>query len=124
MSHQLARDNAIFPIKAAAALSKGQAVKLDGNYQIVAATGSDTPHGYLTEDVASGDYGSVYVGTGEIAYVQAHDNAIVPGTLLIPAAAGRLDGGTTGNIVAKALEASTAQGHLIQAVILTPVTKA
>lgn len=124
MSHQTARQGGIIPVLAAAALTKGSLVKLDGNKQLVACTAADFPFGSLTEDVAIGEYGSVAI-PGAIdgtVFLVAHDNAIVFGETLIPAAAGRVDGGATGKVVAIALEASTAQGHLIECALRTPVT--
>lgn len=120
MSYTLAQETPIVSIEAGAALTQGQLVKISSG-TVVANTGSDIPFGVLLDDVASGDQASVYVGTGDIVYVEAHDNAITLGQNLVAAAAGRVDGaGATGTFLGKALEASTAQGHLIKAVIHTP----
>lgn len=120
MPYALAKETAIISIEAGAALTKGQLVKLSSG-TVIANTGSDIPFGVLLEDVASGAQASVYVGMGEIVHIQAHDNAITQGQYLVAAAAGRVDGaGATGTFIGRALEASTAQGHLIEAVILTP----
>jgi len=120
MAYSLAQDTAIVSIEAGAALTQGQLVKLSSG-TVVANTGSDIPFGVILDTVASGDEASVYVGMGEIVYLQAHDNAITQGQYLVAAAAGRVDGaGATGTFIGRALEASTAQGHLIKAVILTP----
>ena len=120
MSYSTAQDVAIVSREAGAALTQGQLVKLSGS-TVVANTGADVPFGVILEGVASGDDASVYVGMGEIVYLDAFDAAITAGQYLIPAAAGRVDGTTaSGTRVARALEASTAQGHLIKAVMLTP----
>lgn len=120
MAYSLAQDVAIISVTAGTALTQGQLVKLSSG-TVIANTGADIPYGVITDAVASGEQASVYVGCGNIVYVDAHDNAIVAGQYLVAAAAGRVDGaGATGTFIGRALQASTAQGHLIKAVILTP----
>lgn len=126
MSHQLARQGGIVPVLAATALPKGSLVKLDGSRKLVACTAADFPFGALTEDVAADEYGAVAIpgAVSGTVFLLAHDNAIVPGDTLVTAASGRVDGGATGKVVALALEASTAQGQLIECALRTPVTVA
>lgn len=122
MAHTLATEKGIAPFTVgASALTKGQHVKLSSGLLVV-ATGSDVGLGVLLEDAAAGELASVALfGTGEIAWVEAHDNAITAGQLLVAAASGRFDGGgATGTYIARALEAATAQGHLIKAVLGVP----
>jgi hypothetical protein len=124
MSHSCVRAGGIVPIVATAALTQGQLVKIVGG-EVVVATASDTPVGAVTEAVEAGQVASVALigAVGGTVYLEAHDASITVGETLKPAAAGRVDGGATGLIVAMALEASTAQGDLIECALLTPVTK-
>ena len=120
MAYSLAQDVAIVSVEAGVALTQGQLVKLSGG-TVVPNTGSDIPFGVITDDVESGEQASVYVGMGDIVFVEAHDASITQGQYLTAAAAGRVDGaGASGTFIGRALEASSAQGHLIKAVILTP----
>lgn len=113
MSNTLAQECPIVPIEAGAALTQGQLVKISAGV-LAACTAADRPIGVLLDDVESGALGSVAVA-GPVVFLEAHDNAISIGDTVIPAAAGRVDGGSTaGKIVGTALEASTAQGHLIK----------
>lgn len=125
MSHSCVRAGGIAPIEAGADLSQGQLVKVAAG--VVQACGaSDTPIGAVTEDVESGAIASVAItgAAGGTVYLEAHDASITVGEGLKPAAAGRVDGATTGLIVAVALEASTAQGDKIECALLAPVTRA
>ena len=122
MAYSLARDKAIVPKIATADLRQGQLVKLVAG-KVVATVATDTnAFGVCLEAVAAGEEASIYVGVGEIVYMEAHDNAITAGETLKLAAGGRVDGGATGNCVGMALEDSTGQGHLIECVRLPNTT--
>ena len=125
MSHGLKREGGIVPITAGVDLTQGQLVKIVAGIAEV-CTGSDTPLGSVTEDVAAGGIASVAVNgaASGTVFLDAFDGAIVVGSYLKPAAAGRVDGAATGNIVAVALEASGAQGDKIECALLTPTTRA
>ena len=122
MSYQLATNSGVEAFTVgASALTEGSHVKLSSGLLVVAGA-SDVGVGVILHDAAAGEQASVALfGTGEIAFVLAHDNAITAGLKLVPAASGRFDGGgATGTYVAIALESSSAQGHLIKAVLGVP----
>ena len=113
MSNTLAQQDCIVPLTATAALTQGQLVKITAG-EVVVCTASDRPVGVLLDDVEAGASASIAVA-GPVVYMEAHDNAIAIGDTVIPAAAGRVDGAaTTAKVIGTALEASTAQGHLIK----------
>lgn len=116
----LARDTAVKRFTAAAKLLCGQRVAFDDG-ELVVASGTTVGAGVVLGDTEIGEEASlVFFGSGHPAYVRAADGAITPGQTLIAVASGRLDAGTTGNIVAIATEASTAQDHLIEAILGVP----
>jgi hypothetical protein len=122
MSYQLAKSSGVEAFTVgASALTEGSHVKLTASLLVVAGA-SDVGVGVILHDAAAGEQASVALfGTGEIAFVLAHDNAITAGQKLVAAASGRFDGGAaTGTYVGVALEDSTAQGHLIKAVLGVP----
>ena len=123
MSNQCARAGGIIPIEAGVALTQGQMVTISSG-KVIVCTAATYPFGSVTEDVAVGETASVAIpgAVGGTVYLEAHDNAITIGQSLIPAAAGRVDANTTaGKICGIALEASTAQGHLIECALIQQI---
>lgn len=122
MSNQLAKGTGVDVFTTGAvALTEGVHVKFSAGL-IVIATGSDVGIGVTLADSEIGaDVAVALFGSGEIAFVAAHDNAITAGLKVVAAAAGRFDGGgATGTYLGVALEDSTAQDHLIKVVLGVP----
>lgn len=117
----LANQGSIIPItNGASALTLGQVVKASSGTSIVTAAATDAALGVVTEDVAAGGIASIApAGSGAIVYVEVSASGIAIGDNLAPVAAGKCNKSTTAThkVFAVALEASTAAGQLIKAVL-------
>jgi hypothetical protein len=99
----------------AVAIAEGIRVTVDSNGLISAAAANVGAIGVTTEPVAASGYGTVKLwNAGGTFIIQAHATGIAKGAILYPAAAGRIDDSGTTAIPLVALEASTAQGDMIE----------
>jgi len=121
----LAQDNPIVPItNGASAVTLGKVVKASSGTCVVTTAATESVLGVVTEDADASATASIApAGCGAIVYVEASASGIAIGDALVPAASGRAakSGGTsTHKPFAMALQASTAAGELIKAVLSTP----
>jgi hypothetical protein len=121
----LANEIPIVPITAGnAALTLGKVVKVSSGTAIVTTAATEAALGVVTEDCAAGGTASIApAGSGAIVFVEASASGIAIGDNLAPVASGQCNKTTTSThkVFAVALEASTAAGQLIKAV-LSPAT--
>jgi hypothetical protein len=121
----LANEIPIVPITAGnAALTLGKVVKVSSGTAIVTTAATEAALGVVTEDCAANGTASIApAGSGAIVFVEASASGIAIGDNLAPVASGQCNKTTTSThkVFAVALEASTAAGQLIKAV-LSPAT--
>jgi len=117
----LSQENPIVPItNGAAAVTLGKIVKASSGTCVVTTAATEAALGVITEDCAAGGVASVApAGSGAIVLVEASASGIAIGDNLVPAASGQCNKSTTSThkVFAVALEASTAAGQLIKAVL-------
>jgi hypothetical protein len=121
----LAQESPIVPItNGAAAVTLGKVVKASSGTSVVTTAATESVLGVVTEDAdASATVSIAPAGCGAIVYVEASASGIAIGDALVPAASGRAakSAGTANHKpFAMALEASTAAGQLIKAVLSVP----
>lgn len=121
----LAQHHPIIPVpNGPSALTQGKVVKAVAGETVETTAATEAVLGVIHEDVdADGSSSLVPAGTGCIVFVEASASGIAIGDKLVPAAGGQVaaDTATLGEIpFATALEASTAAGELIKAVLSTP----
>lgn len=108
----------------AAAITAGKVTKASSGTAVVTTAATETVLGVVTEDAdASAQVSIAPAGSGAIVFVEASASGIAIGDALVPAASGRAAksaGTSTHKPFAMALEASTAAGQLIKAVLGTP----
>lgn len=106
------------------AVTLGKVVKISSGETVVSTAATETVVGVITEDCAADGQASVApAGSGAIVFVEAAASGIAIGDALVPAASGRAAksaGTATHKPFAMALEASTAAGELIKAVLGVP----
>lgn len=117
----LATEIPIVPVtNGAAAVTLGKIVKASAGTCVVATAATDAAFGVVTEDCAASGVASIApAGSGAIVFVEASASGIAIGDNLVPAASGQCNKSTTAThkAFAVALEASTAAGQLIKAVL-------
>jgi hypothetical protein len=117
----LATESPIIPItNGAAAVTMGKIVKISSGTSVVTTAATEAAFGVVTEDCAASGVASVApAGSGAIVFVEASASGIAIGDNLVPAASGQCNKSTTAThkAFAVALEASTAAGQLIKAVL-------
>jgi hypothetical protein len=117
----LANETPIIPItNGAAAVTLGKIVKVSSGTCIVTTAATEAALGVVTEDCAAGGIASIApAGCGAIVYVEASASGIAIGDNLAPVASGQCNKSVTAThkAFAVALEASTAAGQLIKAVL-------
>ena len=117
----LANTSPIVPITAgASALTLGKVVKASSGTAIATTAATEAALGVVTEDCAAGGIASIApAGSGAIVFVEASASGIAIGDNLAPVASGQCNKTTTAThkVFAVALEASTAAGQLIKAVL-------
>jgi hypothetical protein len=112
----------IINFTAAAAISAGEALKIDSAGEVALATSSDLPiAGYALTDAALGDMCSVITGMGVVLY--AMTTVVARGNILsVGSTAGALDAATDAaadhNVVAYALEANTVSSTLTKVLVV------
>lgn len=121
----LAQHNPIIPIpNGSSALTQGKVVKAVAGEAVVTTAATEAVLGVVHEDCdADGTAAIIAAGSGAIVFVEAAASGIAIGDALVPAASGRAAksaGTATHKPFAMALEASTAAGELIKAVLSTP----
>jgi hypothetical protein len=103
-----------------AAVTLGKIVKASSGTCVVTTAATEAALGVITEDCAANGVASVApAGSGAIVLVEASASGIAIGDNLVPAASGQCNKSTTSThkVFAVALEASTAPGQLIKAVL-------
>lgn len=117
----LATNIPIVPItNGAVAVTLGKVVKASSGTCIVTTAATEAILGVVTEDCAASGVASVApAGSGAIVYVEASASGIAIGDNLAPVASGQCNKTTTSThkVFGIALEASTAAGQLIKAVL-------
>lgn len=117
----LATEIPIVPItNGASAITLGKVLKASSGTCVVTAAATDAALGVCTEDCAAGGLASVApAGSGAIVFVEVSASGIAIGDNLAPVASGQCNKTTTSThkVFAVALEASTAAGQLIKAVL-------
>lgn len=117
----LSQEIPIVPItNGAAAVTLGKIVKASSGTCVVTTAATEAALGVVVEDCAANGVASIApVGSGAIVLVEASASGIAIGDNLAPAASGQCNKSTTSThkIFAVALEASTAAGQLIKAVL-------
>jgi hypothetical protein len=117
----LATESPIIPItNGAAAVTMGKIVKISSGTSVVTTAATEAAFGVVTEDCAASGVASIApAGSGAIVFVEASASGIAIGDNLVPAASGQCNKSTTAThkAFAVALEASTAAGQLIKAVL-------
>lgn len=117
----LANEYPIVPItNGAVAVTLGKVVKASSGTCIVTTAATEAALGVITEDCAANGVASVApAGSGAIVFVEASASGIAIGDNLAPVASGQCNKTTTSThkVFAVALEASTAAGQLIKAVL-------
>lgn len=121
----LAQQNPIVSLtNGSSAVTQGKVLKMSSGDTVVTTAATETVVGVCTEDAsADGQISVAVAGSGAIVYVEASASGIAAGDALVPAASGRAAksaGTSTHKPFAMALEASTAAGELIKAVLGTP----
>lgn len=99
----------------AAAIAHGARVKVDSNGLISVAGAAEVAVGVTTEYVAASGYGTVKLFSAAGTYLVLASKAIARGTHLYPAASGKVSDTGTTRIGLVALEASGADGDLLEA---------
>ena len=117
----LATEVPIIPItNGAAAVTFGKIVKASSGTAVVTTAATEPALGVVTEDCAAGGVVSIApAGSGAIVFVEVSASGIAIGDNLAPVASGQCNKTTTAThkVFAVALEASTAAGQLIKAVL-------
>lgn len=120
----LSQEYPIIPFtNGAVAVTLGKVVKISSATVIVTTAATEAAFGVVTEDcAASGVVSIAPAGSGAIVLVEASATGIAAGDLLAPVASGQCNKTTTAThkVFAMALEASTAAGQLIKAVLSPP----
>jgi hypothetical protein len=98
----------------AAAIAQAVRVKVDAAGQISAAAAAEIAIGVTTEAVAASGYGSVKLFSAPGTYLCTAALAITRGTQVYPAAAGKVSNAGTTALNLVALEASAADGDMIE----------
>jgi hypothetical protein len=104
----------------AAAVTLGKVVKASSGTCVVTTAATEAALGVVTEDCAASGVASIApAGSGAIVFVEASASGIAIGDGLAPVASGQCNKSTTAThkVFAVALEASTAAGQLIKAVL-------
>lgn len=111
----------IVPItNGSAPVTLGKIVKASSGTAIVTTAATEAALGVVTEDCAANGVVSIApAGSGAIVFVEAAASGIAIGDNLVPAASGQCNKSTTAThkVFAVALEASSAAGQLIKAVL-------
>lgn len=111
----------IVPItNGAAAVTLGKIVKANAGTAILTTAATEAALGVVTEDCAANGIASIApAGSGAIVFVEASASGIAIGDNLAPAANGQCNKSVTAThkAFAVALEASSAAGQLIKAVL-------
>jgi aspartate 1-decarboxylase len=117
----LSQNIPIVPItNGAAAVTLGKVVKASSGTCVVTTAATEAILGVITEDCAANGVAAVApAGSGAIVLVEASASGIAIGDNLAPVASGQCNKTTTSThkVFAVALEASTAAGQLIKAVL-------
>lgn len=117
----LATEIPIVPVtNGASAVTMGKVVKASSGTSVVTTAATEAILGVVTEDCAAGGVASIApAGSGAIVFVEAAASGIAIGDNLVPAASGQCNKSTTSThkVFGVALEASTAAGQLIKAVL-------
>ena len=117
----LSQEIPIVPItNGAAAVTLGKIVKASAGTCVVTTAATEAVLGVVTEDTAASGVAAVApAGSGAIVLVEVSATGIAIGDNLVPAANGQCNKSTTAThrVFAVALEASTAAGQLIKAVL-------
>lgn len=117
----LATNIPIVPIlNGASAVTLGKIVKASSGTAIVTTAATEAALGVVTEDCAANGLASIAPAcSGAIVFVEASASGIAIGDNLVPAASGQCNKSTTAThkAFAVALEASSAAGQLIKAVL-------
>lgn len=104
----------------AAAVTLGKVVKASSGTCVVTTAATEAALGVVTEDCAASGVASIApAGSGAIVLVEVSASGVAIGDNLVPAASGQCNKSTTSThkVFAVALEASTAAGQLIKAVL-------